>query len=220
MTKYVAYYRVSTQKQGQSGLGLDAQRSAVQQFVRDGDTIVSEFVEVESGKNDARPKLAEALAACKRHRATLLIAKLDRLARRLSFIATLMDGDVAFVATDNPAANKLTLHILAAVAEAEADAISARTKAALQAAKKRGIVLGGFRGVVPSKVDGDKGRSVRTATARQSAMELLPVIEEVRQEGASTLRDIATALNARGIPAARGGLWQVTQVARMLRAAA
>jgi DNA invertase Pin-like site-specific DNA recombinase len=137
--KFVAYYRVSTDRQGQSGLGLEAQRSAVLAYVNGGSwTRIAEFTEIESGKHANRPQLAAALAACKKHKAKLVIAKLDRLSRNLAFIATLMDSGVEFVAVDNPHANKLTVHILAAVAQHEREMISQRTRDALQAAKARG----------------------------------------------------------------------------------
>src|ERR1041385_5272022 len=138
--KFIAYHRVSTQKQGRSGLGLEAQRQAVADFLNGGSwRLVEEFTEVESGKRDDRPVLAKALAACRVHKATLVIAKLDRLARNVEFTARLMNSDVDFVACDFPQANRLTIHILAAVAEHEREAISARTKAALAAAKRRGV---------------------------------------------------------------------------------
>jgi DNA invertase Pin-like site-specific DNA recombinase len=142
--KFVAYFRVSTDRQGKSGLGLDAQRQAVMSYLDGGRwTLVAEFTEVESGKrDDNRPQLAAAIAACKRQKARLVIAKLDRLSRNLAFIAALMESGVEFVAVDNPHMNKLTIHILAAVAEHEREMISERTKAALQAAKARGKVLG------------------------------------------------------------------------------
>jgi DNA invertase Pin-like site-specific DNA recombinase len=141
--KFVAYFRVSTDKQGKSGLGLEAQRQAVLQFLDGGSwSLVGEFTEVESGKRNERPELEKALGACKRQRAKLVIAKLDRLSRNLAFIATLMDSGVEFVAVDNPHANKLTVHILAAVAQHEREMIAQRTKDALQAAKARGVVLG------------------------------------------------------------------------------
>ena len=142
--KFVAYFRVSTDRQGKSGLGLDAQRQAVMSYLDGGRwTLVAEFTEVESGKrDDNRPQLAAASAACKRQKARLVIAKLDRLSRNLAFIAALMESGVEFVAVDNPHMNKLTIHILAAVAEHEREMISERTKAALQAAKARGKVLG------------------------------------------------------------------------------
>src|SRR5262249_55450711 len=137
--KFIAYYRVSTDRQGKSGLGLDAQRKAVVDYLDGGKwTLLDEFTEIESGKRNDRPELEKALAACKKHRAKLVIAKLDRLSRNLAFIAVLMDRKVDFVCCDNPTATKFTIHILAAVAEHERDAISARTKAALAAAKANG----------------------------------------------------------------------------------
>src|SRR5262245_14240010 len=144
--RFVAYYRVCTDKQGQSGLGLDAQRQAVMNCLNGGPwRLVDKFTEVESGKRNARPELQKALAACRKHKAKLVIAKLDRLSRNLAFIATLMDSKVEFIAADNPHANRLTVHILAAVAEHERGAISERTKAALAAAKRRGAKLGAPR---------------------------------------------------------------------------
>jgi DNA invertase Pin-like site-specific DNA recombinase len=144
--RFVAYYRVSTDKQGQSGLGLQAQREAVMNYLNGGTwTLVAEHTEVESGKRNARPELEKALAACRRHKAKLVIAKLDRLSRNLHFITSVMESGVEFIACDNPHANKLTIHILAAVAEHEREAISERTKAALAAAKARGKKLGGPR---------------------------------------------------------------------------
>src|SRR5437870_2412558 len=144
--KFIAYYRVSTDRQGRSGLGLDAQRKAVEDYLNGGRwTLVDHFTEVESGKRSDRPELDKALAACKRHKAKLVIAKLDRLSRNLAFIATLMDSGVEFIAVDNPHANKLTIHILAAVAQHEREMISARTSAALKAAKARGKRLGNPR---------------------------------------------------------------------------
>jgi DNA invertase Pin-like site-specific DNA recombinase len=141
--KWVCYLRVSTDRQGQSGLGLEAQRKAVLDFRNGGQwKLADEFVEVESGKRSDRPQLAAALA-CKRLKARLVVAKLDRLARNVAFISRLMERGVEFVAADMPFANKLTIHILAAVAEHEREAISARTKAALAAAKARGVKLGG-----------------------------------------------------------------------------
>jgi DNA invertase Pin-like site-specific DNA recombinase len=137
--KAFAYFRVSTDRQGKSGLGLDAQREAVMNYLNGGSwTLAAEYVEIESGKHNERPQLLAALAACKKLRARLVIAKLDRLSRNLAFIAALMDSGVEFVAVDNPHANKLTIHILAAVAQHEREMISQRTKDALQAAKARG----------------------------------------------------------------------------------
>src|SRR5271154_3347795 len=147
--KFISYLRVSTARQGASGLGLEAQREAVSRYLNGGHwQLVQELVEVESGKRNDRPAIAEALRLCRLHRATLIIAKLDRLARNVHFISSLMEAGVEFVAVDFPQANRLTVHILAAVAEHEASMISARTKAALAAAKARGVKLGGQRGSV------------------------------------------------------------------------
>jgi DNA invertase Pin-like site-specific DNA recombinase len=141
--RFVAYYRVSTDRQGRSGLGLEAQQKAVMDYLNGGAwELVGEFIEVESGKRSDRPELARAIDACRKHKARLVIAKLDRLSRNLAFVATLMESGVEFLAVDNPHANKLTIHILAAVAEHEREAISERTKAALAAAKARGKRLG------------------------------------------------------------------------------
>jgi DNA invertase Pin-like site-specific DNA recombinase len=144
---FVAYYRVSTDKQGASGLGLEAQQAAVQSYLNGGRwRLVAEFTEVESGKRNNRPRLAEALAVCRRRKATLVIAKLDRLARNVHFISGLLETGVNFVATDCPNDDRFMLHIRAAIAEDEARKISNRTKAALAAAKARGVELGGYRG--------------------------------------------------------------------------
>jgi DNA invertase Pin-like site-specific DNA recombinase len=141
--RFVAYYRVSTDRQGRSGLGLEAQQKAVRDYLDGGSwDLVGELTEVETGRANDRPELTKALALCRKHKAKLVIAKLDRLSRNLAFIATLTDSAVEFVAVDNPHANKLTIHILAAVAQHEREMIAARTKAALQAAKRRGRVLG------------------------------------------------------------------------------
>ena len=145
---FVAYYRVSTGRQGKSGLGLEAQRAAVREHLNGGTwQVVAEFTEIESGKNADRPKLAAALKECRLRRAKLIIAKLDRLARNVAFVSNLMESGVEFEAVDFPQANRLTIHIMAAIAEHEAKMISDRTKAALAAAKRRGVKLGGYRNV-------------------------------------------------------------------------
>lgn len=206
--RFVSYFRVSTQKQGASGLGLDAQRAAVTAHVR-GAEIVGEFTEIESGKRNDRPQLAAALACAKKHKAVLVIAKLDRLARNVSFIASMMDGGVEFVACDFPQANRLTLHILAAVAEHEASMISARTKAALAEAKKRGKRIGGGEHHGVARAAYSEQAEARKANVR-------PAIAEIRNAGISTLDGIAKALTARGIKTARGGAWSATQVSRVM----
>jgi DNA invertase Pin-like site-specific DNA recombinase len=199
--RFVAYFRVSTDKQGESGLGLDAQRQAVMNYLNGGPwRLVAEHTEVESGKRNARPEFQKALAACRRHKAKLCIAKLDRLSRNLAFIATLMDSGVEFVATDNPHANKLTIHILAAVAEHEREAISERTKAALAAAKARGKKLGGPRLAAARKAS----IKARSEAADAFAANVRPIIKEIQASGVSSLRGVARALTARGVPTARG----------------
>lgn len=217
--QFVSYLRVSTQRQGRSGLGLEAQREAVSAYLRSGRrTLLEEVLEVESGKRSDRPALAKALALCRIHRATLLVAKLDRLARNVLFISTLMESGVEFVAVDLPQANKLTIHVMAAMAEYEAAAISARTKAALAAAKARGTKLGGARWRVGTVArQGSKASAeVRRARAAERRADLLPVIGAVRESGASSLRQVAAALNRRGVPAVRGGLWTAAQVRRLV----
>ena len=212
--RFVAYYRVSTDKQGQSGLGLEAQRQAVMNYLNGGPwKLVAEHTEVESGKRNARPQLEKALAACRKHKAKLVIAKLDRLSRNLAFIATLMDSGVEFVATDNPHANRLTVHILAAVAEHEREAISERTKAALQAAKRRGVKLGGPRLAAARKTS----IKVRSEAADAFAANVRPIIKEIQASGVSSLRGVARALTARGIRSPRGRDWSDVQVAATLR---
>ena len=215
--KFVAYFRVSTDKQGSSGLGFEAQRHAVDQFLNGGSwSLIGEFIEVESGKRNKRPELEKALAVCKRQKAKLVIAKLDRLSRNLAFIATLMDSGVEFVAVDNPHANKLTVHILAAVAQHEREMIAQRTKDALQAAKARGVVLGN------PKLDAVRDRAVASvkADADRFAKNVAPIIREIQSTGVASHRAIARSLNSRGIATARGGVWTAVQVGSILQRAA
>jgi DNA invertase Pin-like site-specific DNA recombinase len=220
--KFISYLRVSTARQGASGLGLEAQREAVSRYLNGGSwSLVQEIVEIESGKRNDRPAIAEALRLCRLHKATLVIAKLDRLARNVHFISSLMESGVDFVACDFPEANRLTVHILAAVAEHEASMISARTKAALGAAKARGVALGGQRGDLERMIGmAAKGTRV-SAIVRQIAVakrnaDLLPVIRELRANGSSSLRAIANGLNEAGLTTARGGVWTATQVSRVV----
>jgi DNA invertase Pin-like site-specific DNA recombinase len=216
--KFVAYYRVSTQRQGRSGLGLEAQQTAVRDFLNGGDwRLVAEVTEVESGKRSDRPKLAEAVKLCRLHGAVLIIAKLDRLARNVAFISNLMESGVEFHAVDFPQANRLTVHILAAVAEHEAKAISERTKAALAAAKRRGVKLGGYRGTTMTRAMRKAASEAITKRANARAADLAPTIAELQAAGATSLRAIAAGLNERGIPTSRGeGTWSATQVMRVL----
>jgi DNA invertase Pin-like site-specific DNA recombinase len=218
MSKFVVYLRVSTARQGQSGLGLEAQRDAVARFTAGG-RIVAEFVEVESGKRNDRPEIAKAFALCRVHGAKLVIAKLDRLARNVAFIANLMEADVDFIAVDMPQANKLTVHILAAMAEHEREMISARTKAALAAAKARGTKLGGPIKLTAAVAEQGriKGRAVRSELASRRATDLTPILFAIRAEGFHSARALASELNNRGIPTpGRHGNWQATTVQRVL----
>ena len=216
--KWVSYLRVSTGRQGQSGLGLEAQRQAVETYLNGGSwTLAAEFVEVESGKrSDNRPQLAAALAACKKLRAKLVVAKLDRLSRNMAFIATMMDSGVEFIAVDNPHATRLTLHILAAVAEHERTMISQRTTAALAAAKARGVKLGSPKLAAATK----QGNAANAAAADRFAANVAPIIRQIQATGASSLRAVAAALTARAVATARGGAWNPAQVANALRRAA
>jgi DNA invertase Pin-like site-specific DNA recombinase len=215
--RFVAYYRVSTDRQGRSGLGLEAQQKAVRDYLNGGAwELVGEFVEVESGKHADRPELARALEACRKQKAKLVIAKLDRLSRNLAFIATLMDAGVEFVAVDNPHASRLTLHILAAVAEHERVAISERTKVALAAAKARGQSLG-----TPDKAGAVKRmHAALSAKTAAFAANVLPIIREIQGSGHNSHNAIAGQLNARKVATARGGRWTHVQVRQILERAA
>ena len=220
--KLVGYYRVSTKKQGESGLGLEGQVAAVDAFVvSSGCRLVATYTEVESGRRSDRTELGKALARAKREKATLVIAKMDRLSRNVAFIANLMEAGVDFIACDNPQANRLTVHILAAVAEQEAHAISERTKAALAAAKARGTVLGAARPGHPQLTPEarEKGRTFASAAISARAIEaysdLVPVIAELRDSGLS-FGAIAKRLNADGHTTRRGLPWNPVQVRRVL----
>jgi DNA invertase Pin-like site-specific DNA recombinase len=204
--EFVAYYRVSTDRQGRSGLGLEAQKAAVRGYLGAVPPI-AEFTEIETGKRNDRPQLKEALALCRKRKAKLVIAKLDRLSRNLAFIAALMDSGAEFVAVDNPHATRLTLHILAAVAEHEREMIANRTKAALQAAKGRGIRLG--------QNGADRLAPAYRAAAMDRARQLAPVLAELMASGMSA-RQMAAELTARGIPTATGARWHTQTVLRMI----
>lgn len=212
--KIVAYYRVSTDRQGRSGLGLEAQRLAVQKLAASRSaTIVAEFTEVESGRKNDRPQLASALKACKAGGFTLVVAKLDRLARNVLFTATLMESGIEFVACDLPTANRLTIHILAAVAEEEARMISRRTKDALAAAKARGVLLGSAR---PGHWEGRehlRGRGRKTAS--EVSATLVAQMRQLRAAG-KTFQAIADLLNAQGHTTADGKLWSKSLIHRFL----
>ncbi|MCS3747794.1 DNA invertase Pin-like site-specific DNA recombinase [Xanthomonas arboricola] len=209
MTSFIGYYRVSTQVQRRSGLGLAAQSTSVIDYVRtvSGD-LVGAFEDVESGGRSDRTGLANALQACRQQRATLVIAKLDRLSRNLSFIAQLMESGVEFVAADMPSANKFTIHVIAAMAEYERDLVSQRTKAALQAAKSRGTKLGnpGIRSA------GVLGTAARVKQADEFAARMAPAVTALRASGMTSFRRIAAALNQSGSRTARGKEWTAAAV--------
>jgi DNA invertase Pin-like site-specific DNA recombinase len=212
--KFISYLRVSTARQGLSGLGLEAQRAAIAGHLNGGNwSLLREFVEVESGKDNDRPQLAAAFEACRLTGARLLIAKLDRLSRDASFLLGLERAGVEFVACDMPHANRLTIGIMAVVADEERRMISARTKAALAAAKERGTVLGGFRG--GPKVDHKRGTEALVKQADDFAARVGPMIADMRAEGLS-LGEIAARLNERQIRTARGGAWVAMTVKRAL----
>lgn len=210
---FITYYRVSTQRQGQSGLGLEAQRSAVQSFLT-GKEIIAEFTEVESGRKNDRPQLALALALAKSKKATLVIAKLDRLARNVHFISGLLESGVQFVAADMPEADRTFLQMAAVFAEWEARKISERTKSALQAAKERGTKLGSPNPELGSK----RGTEAIVAKSNAYAMMVAPSLKEVVASVGTNLRDIADGLQLRGIKTAKGNVqWHPAQLAKLMR---
>jgi DNA invertase Pin-like site-specific DNA recombinase len=212
--KFVSYLRVSTAKQGTSGLGLEAQRAAVAGFLNGGNwSLLGEHVEVESGKNNDRRELRLAMDRCRRTGATLLVAKLDRLSRNAHFLIGLRDAGVDFVAVDMPQANKLTVGIMALVAEQEREAISARTKAALTAAKARGKVLGGYRG--KSVPDAALATAARQERADAFAADMAPLARRYQAEGKS-LRAIAAAFDGEGYRTPRGGAWTAQAIKNLL----
>jgi DNA invertase Pin-like site-specific DNA recombinase len=218
----VPYYRVSTAKQGESGLGLEGQQAAVQEYARQlGGRILTAYTEVETGKRSDRPELLKAMAHCRRGHATLVIAKLDRLSRNVHFLSGLMESGVDFVCCDNPHANRFTLHILAAVAEHEAHQISQRTKAALTAYKQRGGLLGShrpgahrFKGGANPKAAKRAGEVAR-ANREKAYADVVEDIRRWRQDGDS-LREIAERLNDQGKETRRHKPWNATQVMRVL----
>lgn len=215
--KCVAYYRVSTKRQGESGLGLEAQKQAVQAFLQGGCwNLVAEFIEIESGKLDKRPKLQEALRLCRVTGSKLVVAKLDRLSRNLGFLVSLQEAGVPFVCADNPTANELTIHLLSVLAQHERRVISERTKAALQAAKVRGVRLGNpnIKELRPDRREAANASRIRMADA--FVTDLNEIILDIKNLGISSLSGIASELNTRGIPTQRGGSWQATQVRRVM----
>ncbi len=218
--KLVAYLRVSTAKQGQSGLGLEAQAAAINAYARhvQGD-VKGTFTEVESGKQNARPELAKALHLAKVTGATLVIAKLDRLSRNAAFLLALRDSGVRFVAADLPDANELTVGVMAVIAQHEREAIARRTREALQAAKARGRSLGNPNGAKALKRAGKGNRAAvaaATSKADAHARDLAPVIENLRLDGIVSLAAMAQALNERGMLTPRGGRWHKSSVRNLL----
>lgn len=219
--KAVAYYRVSTAAQGRSGLGLDAQREAVESLCasRGWEIIAPPFTEIESGKRADRPELIKALHRAKVTGATLVVAKLDRLSRNVAFLAALQDSGAKFIAADMPEANELTVHIMAAVAQAERKAISRRTTEALQAAKARGQRLGNPNGAAALRRAGRGNAASLDAiksAASSRADQMRPVIEDMRAQGITSLGALAKALNDGGFVTPRGGQWHASSVRNLL----
>jgi DNA invertase Pin-like site-specific DNA recombinase len=220
MTKFVSYLRVSTARQGRSGLGLAAQRDCIGAHLQNvSGKLAAEFTEIESGKRNDRPELARALATCRIHGAVLIVAKLDRLARNNAFVANLLESGCEFVAADFPQANRMMLQLMSVIAEYEAKLISDRTRAALAQAAKRGVQVGGYANncaTIAGK--GNKASAaVRSAAAQQRARDLAPVMAELRSGGAVSLAQIAGGLNSRGITTARGSEWTPAQVSRIMQ---
>lgn len=218
--RIIAYLRVSTRKQGQSGLGLEAQRAAIDSYARHRSaTIVETFTEVESGKLDGRPELTKAIHLAKVTGATLVIAKLDRLSRNAAFLLTLRDSGVKFVAADMPDANELTVGIMALVAQQEREAISRRTREALEAAKRRGVRLGNPNGAAALR-RAQRGNLAAVGAIRRAAdvhaENLKPVLAALTASGATTLGAIANALNERGMLTPRGGRWHKSSVRNLV----
>ena len=207
--KWVAYYRVSTQRQGESGLGLEAQQDSVERFVAvKGGELLATLTETESGKKVTnRPRLQEALALCRKNKATLVIAKLDRLARNMYFIAGLMETNIDFIAVDQPTKDRFSLHMQAAFAEEEARRISLRTKEALAAAKRRGVDIGATGRVRAAKLK---------AEALEDALHYRGLVEELQRAGFQTRRALRDELNRRKVVSPGGGTWHLPTVQRLL----
>jgi DNA invertase Pin-like site-specific DNA recombinase len=219
-SRFVAYERVSTARQGASGLGLEAQRQTIEEFAHSrGADLIARFTEVESGRKADRPELRKALDLARLTGATLVIAKLDRLSRNAAFLLTLRDSGVRFLACDIPEANDLTVGIMALIAQSEREAISRRTKEALTVAKARGVRLGNPNGAAALKRAGKGGAPLRAAVranADRHAQDLAPVLEELRMQGVTSLRCLAAALNTRGMITRRGGRWHVSNVKNLV----
>ena len=219
--KYIAYYRVSTAKQGQSGLGLEAQQAAVADYLKSNSgELVTEYTEIQSGSKDNRPELQAALRQCRLTGAILLIAKLDRLSRNRAFLMNVQDSSVQFVAVDMPEANHFTVGLMACLADYERQLISERTTAALKAAKARGVKLGNPRLDEVRNSDTTAARAARVINAKQRNAEMLDIINEMRDESDNdlSLRDLTKMLNAAGYKTSRGKKWHPTSVMRVLAA--
>lgn len=222
MKRFVTYYRVSTTKQGESGLGLESQRAAVSEYVArsGGGQVLADFTDIESGANDNRPELLKALRKCRLTGATLLIAKLDRLSRNRRFLMELADSKLNFVAVDMPEANSLTVGILACMADYERQLISERTKAALRAAKERGTVLGNpnLQAVRNNDTSAAKAAWIATTKARQTEVKEV-CLELIAEHGNLNTRQLADHLNGAGYKTVMGKAWGVSQVWRIMKAA-
>lgn len=216
--KFISYLRVSTDKQGRNGLGMEAQRKSVEDYLDGGSwELLEEYVEVESGKRDTRPELRKALHHAKVTGATLVIAKLDRLSRNARFLLELQEAGTKFVCADMPDANNLTIGILALVAQQEREATSRRTKEALAAAKARGVKLGNPNGAKHLREYGNAaGVAAIKAKAAARAEDLRPVVAAIRAAGVASNKGLARELNRRGVLTPRGGHWHPTSVARLL----
>jgi DNA invertase Pin-like site-specific DNA recombinase len=216
--RYVTYYRVSTERQGRSGLGLEAQRAAVEAFMHANGprSELASFTEIESGKHADRPELAKALLRCRQTHAVLLVAKLDRLSRDAAFLLTLQQGAVKFVCADMPEANEAMIGFMAVMAQYERQMISTRTKAALAAAKARGQVLGNPKRVPGNRQSAALASAANVARATAHAADLREVIEDARRQGKTTLRQIADHLTSLSIPTPRRSTWTATAVSRVL----
>lgn len=221
--RLIAYYRVSTDRQGQSGLGLEAQRARVEQFAAThSHQITGEVIEVQSGKDDSRPELRRALSQARLHSAGIIVAKLDRLARSAHFLGSILASGVDVLFCDLPnippgPTGKFMVQMMASIAELEAGMISERTKAALQAAKQRGTQLGGFRGTAASPKAREVSAEVRGRRADDSALRLMPVLEELRAQGITDIPRIADALTQRQVPTPSGkSTWSRQQVTRVI----
>ncbi|OSZ82916.1 hypothetical protein CAP35_06550 [Chitinophagaceae bacterium IBVUCB1] len=215
MGSFIAYYRVSTQRQGASGLGLEAQKNAVLSFLG-ARALLAEYTDVETGKNDFRPELLKAIDLAKQSNATLVIAKLDRLSRNLTFISTLMDTKVRFICCDMPDANELTISIFGALAQWERQRIAERTRIALQALKKRGVKLGRPENFTDSvRVMGHK-KIKEIAESNPNNQKAKKVISLLHKNGKS-LREIASELNDAGFKTSRGGIFAPEQVRRLIK---